>query len=363
MEKSNSVITSPCIDLCSENGLEEFISNILQPAQLDSNTSNQINTTQLTSPKTEHLSRKRPRSDSEPSDFQEEVHSDKKARRRLQNRVAAQNSRLRKKHHVEDLEGKNDLLLEENKRLTGTVQNLSNENDKLRQQLAELHKQLLSKDTSPTLSFSSSPLNQFTPIESAALNRFSPQMECGMVKKTARLNARSISSLIHLIPILHQSIVTIMSTYLMTLWCLWGWKICIIQQTSQFLAQQQILISGEKINRESVNNIFEFSIPTRMVNFYFRRHKRKRRKKKFGQEKINIFNNLLLLSSTHFLSLQYQKEQAVTTLALLLFFVSLQNVASYAFTTNCTNTTNFISNTHDKRSFLNEYYPPKLVVF
>jgi len=285
----------------------------------------------------------------------------KKARRRLQNRVAAQNSRLRKKQHVDELEGKNTVLQEENNRLNSTVQNLSSENEKLRQQLIDLHKQLNNKEevvVSPTTQISpnvvevSNSIDHFTLIESAALNRnFSPQMERGVVKKV-HLTPRSATSFIQLTRLIRLSMRTI-STFLMTLLCLWGWKIYTTQPISQFSALLQLIYGEEEQQQHTdrdntVNTFFESVIPTRTVNFYFRR-KRKRRKK---LRQIQIHNTklyhfvppiLLLPPCTQsLLSIQPQDEKfslMVNNYYVLqiMYSIALSNITFYAFTILCTN--------------------------
>jgi len=288
----------------------------------------------------------------------------KKARRRLQNRVAAQNSRLRKKQHVEELEGKNTVLQEENKRLNSTVQNLSSENEKLRQQLIDLHKQLNNKEVvvSPTTQISpnvvevSKPIDHFTLIESAALNRnYSPQMERGVVKKV-HLTPRSTASFIQLTRLIRLTMRT-MSTFLMTLWCLWGWKIYTTPQISQFSALLQLIYGEEEAEQQhadrdnTVNTFFESVIPTRTVDFYFRR-KRKRRKKLQHIYQLWPNNTKLyrfvppILSlppcTQQLLSLQPQDEKfflmvnnyyALQTV----YSIALSNITFYAFTILCTN--------------------------
>jgi len=285
MEQSNSIFLTPTTNInlptYQNNECITILNQEVLPASpINSSTppsSPNISSASAPSSPNEKPSRKRSRTEIEPSlSDDEEVHTEKKARRRLQNRVAAQNSRLRKKQHIDELEGKNNVLLEENKLLNHTVQSLSSENEKLKQQLIDLHKQLAIKEdsvlkqNSPTVS---TPIDHFTPIESAALNRiYSPQMERVMSKRV-HLTPRSTTSFIQLMKILNRTI----SIFLVTLWCLWDWKIYTTQQISQFSAQLQ-LIYGESVDRGN-NNFFEFVYPTRTVEFYFHQRKRKKRKK------------------------------------------------------------------------------------
>jgi len=374
MEQSNSTTN---IDLSYQaNELDQFLSSLKQE-ELNSPMSNEESppstpnptSTPTSSPtqsiKSEKGSRKRSRTaiESSPDDDDGGQPSEKKARRRLQNRVAAQNSRLRKKQHVEELEGKNTVLQEENTRLNNTVQNLSSENEKLHQQLIDLHKQLNNKEeevvvVSPMTQISSNvvevsnSIDHFTPIESAALNRnYSPQMERGVVKKV-HLTPRSAASFIQLTRMIRLSMRT-MSTFLVTLLCLSGWKIYTTQPISQFSALLQLIYGEEQQEQHtdrdnSVNTFFESVIPTRTVDFYFRR-KRKRRKK---LRQIQIRNTklyhfvppiLLLPPGTQpLLSLQPQDEKfslMVNNYYVLqtMYSIALSNVTFYAFTILCTN--------------------------
>jgi len=374
MEQSNSTTN---IDLSYQaNELDQFLSSLKQE-ELNSPMSNEESppstpnptSTPTSSPtqsiKSEKGSRKRSRTaiESSPDDDDGGQPSEKKARRRLQNRVAAQNSRLRKKQHVDELEGKNTVLQEENTRLNNTVQNLSSENEKLRQQLIDLHKQLNNKEeevvvVSPMTQISSNvvevsnSIDHFTPIESAALNRnYSPQMERGVVKKV-HLTPRSAASFIQLTRMIRLSMRT-MSTFLVTLLCLWGWKIYTTQPISQFSALLQLIYGKEQQEQHtdrdnSVNTFFESVIPTRTVDFYFRR-KRKRRKKlrqiQTHNTKLYHFVPPILLlppGTQPLLSLQPQDEKfslMVNNYYVLqtMYSIALSNVTFYAFTILCTN--------------------------
>jgi len=372
MEQTNSTTN---IDLSYQaNELDQFLSSLKQE-ELNSPMSNEESPPSTPNPtssptsspiqsiKSEKGSRKRSHTaiESSPDDDGGQP-SEKKARRRLQNRVAAQNSRLRKKQHVDELEGKNTVLQEENNRLNSTVQNLSSENEKLRQQLIDLHKQLNNKEevvVSPTTQISpnvvevSNSIDHFTLIESAALNRnYSPQMERGVVKKV-HLTPRSTASFIQLTRLIRLSMRT-MSTFLVTLLCFWGWKIYTTQPISQFSALLQLIYGEEQQHADrdnTVNTFFESVIPTRTVDFYFRR-KRKRRKKLRDSYQIQPHNTklyhfvppILLLPpcTQQLLSLQPQDEKfslMVNDYYVLqtMYSIALSNITFYAFTILCTN--------------------------
>jgi len=340
MEQSNPVISTH-LDIYSPNSTStnpttQSPTTPIACENADSFTTDSPSTYTKSTKKT---SRKRSRSETETTD--EEPNNEKKARRRLQNRVAAQNSRLRKKYHIETLEDKNNNLLEENKRLNNTVQDLSSENEKLKLQLIELHKQLAVKEeqTTPSsnLSNMSSPvsLGYYTPIESAALNRHSLQMERGIVKTKSFLTQRSTTittSFIHLMRLFRQLLI-IMSTSLATLWFLWGWKIYTTQQIFQFSALLQ-QIYCEKVDRENnVNNfLLTIIIPRRTVNFlHFRQKKRKRRKKKenkFSSSTIHYFN---VLSSYNNKLQRTQSSLAIQQEEKILISSAFNNVAFYVF--------------------------------